>query len=63
MTWYRLEKSMMDLNVCLSLKLNFSFQDQSVMEDSLSAREAGGKKTAMVLLTAIDNLQIVGISA
>lgn len=54
---------MMDLNVCLSLKLNFSFQDQSMMEDSLSAREAGGKETAMVLLTAIDNLQIVGISA
>lgn len=52
---------MMDLNV--NLKLNFSFQDQSVMEDSLSAREAGGKETAMVLLAAIDNHQIVGISA
>lgn len=33
------------------------------MEDSLSAREAGGKETAMMLLGAIDNHHIVGISA
>lgn len=32
-------------------------------EDSFSDREAGGKETAMVLLAAIDNHQIVGISA
>lgn len=33
------------------------------MEDSLSARESGGKEKAMVFLAAIDNHQIVGISA
>lgn len=48
---------------CLSLKQNFYFQDQSVIEDSLFAREAGEKETKMVLLAAIDNHHIVGIFA